>query len=328
MQYLDNEIIKKKYRNYKILMSIGLTILAIVILFTLGKYVFFKNDLGKPMNDYLLAKKIESDKKSYIKVIQEPIYIGSYSKEDKIYFLIKDENYSYVAKISNENYHKYQDATPENPIVMTGTTKEISETLMMAIINAINKDASEEEYVDAEWFVNYLGLMYLDEGEEPKSMDTSLLILILVAILALVMFFTGWISKLRYEKNSLDLTDKEMKIINQELKEKTTKKYLKLQVYITKHYFVNMNQVFFAIPLENILWIYPFDVSNAGEIVSKALKIFTRDGKEYTGAKSDIEEKEFEKFYKDLQKDNSSWMIGYTKENRRKYETHIKDTKN
>ncbi|MBR1749190.1 MAG: hypothetical protein IJ743_05310, partial [Bacilli bacterium] len=317
MQYLDNEIIKKKYRNYKILMSIGLTILAIVILFTLGKYVFFKNDLGKPMNDYLLAKKIESDKKSYIKVIQEPIYIGSYSKEDKIYFLIKDENYSYVAKISNENYHKYQDATPENPIVMTGTTKEISETLMMAIINAINKDASEEEYVDAEWFVNYLGLMYLDEGEEPKSMDASLLILILVAILALVMFFTGWISKLRYEKNSLDLTDKEMKIINQELKEKTTKKYLKLQVYITKHYFVNMNQVFFAIPLENILWIYPFDVSNAGEIVSKALKIFTRDGKEYTGAKSDIEEKEFEKFYKDLQKDNSSWMIGYTKENRR-----------
>ena len=328
MQYLDNEIVKKKYRNYKILMSIGLTILAIVILITLGKYVFFKNDLGKPMNDYLLAKKIESDKKSYIKVIQEPIYIGNYSKEDKIYFLIKDENYSYVAKISNENYHKYQDATPENPIVMTGTTKEISETLMMAIINAINKDASEEEYVDAEWFVNYLGLMYLDEGEEPKSMDTSLLILILVAILALVIFFTGWISKLRYEKNSLDLTDKEMKIINQELKEKTTKKYLKLQVYITKHYFVNMNQVFFAIPLENILWIYPFDVSNAGEIVSKALKIFTRDGKEYTAAKSAIEEKEFEKFYKELQKVNSSWMIGYTKENRRKYETHIKDTKN
>ena len=320
MQFLENEIIKKKYQKYRILTYTGITMLTLIILIFLGKYVFFKDDIGKPMNDYITAEKLESDKKTHVNIIQEPIYIGSYKKEEKIYFLVKDENYSYVAKISNENYRKYQNASLENPITMTGTTKEISETLMMAIINAINENASDEEKVNAEWFVDYLGLLYLDEGEEPTTKDRFAFVLVFLGIIFLGISITGWILKFRYEKNMVDLTDKEMEQINQELKQRTTKEYLSLQVYITKNYLINLSGVFTAIPLKEILWVYSCQILEAGEIEKKALKVCTADGQIYTIAKTDSEEKEMNQLIKELKKTHPNWLYGYTKENKGKYE--------
>lgn len=320
MQFLENEIVKKKYQKYRILIYTGITMLALIILIFLGKYVFFKDDLGKPMDDYIIADKPESDKKAHVKIIQEPIYIGSYKKEEKIYFVVKDENYSYVAKISNENYHKYQNASLENPIVMTGTTKEISETLMMAIINAINENTSDEEKVDAEWFVEYLGLLYLDEGEEPTTKDSFAFILVSLGVISLVISFTGWFLKFRYEKNMVNLTDEEIEHINQELKQKSTKAYLELQVYMTKNYLINFSDAFTAIPLKEILWVYSCQILEAGEIEKKALKVCTADGQVYTIAKTDLEEKEINQLLKELKKNHPNWLYGYTKENQRKYE--------
>ena len=317
MQFFENEIVQKKYRNIEFLKHVGMTLLFITIILSLGYYLFKKTDVGKPMNDYLFSDKLETEKKASIDVIQEPLYIGNYSKEDKIYFLVKDQNYSYVTKISEENYHKYQNASLENPIKMSGTTKEISEPLMMAIINALNKDAKEEDYVNASWFVNYLGLLYLDEGEEPQTIPIGVIFLVFLGAFSIFLIVLSFLKKFHYEKNIAYMSLEEIKKLDKELNENALY-YPSLQVSITKHSLINLKGVFSFYPLDKIILMYPFEIKEGEQVKKRGLKIITNDFEEHKIAISDVEEEEFSKFYKELGKKNKQILKGYTKENQQK----------
>ncbi len=324
MNLFTNEIIKNKYKKFQLCKYIGLTLLMLTILIMLGSYLFSKSNAGKPMNEFIVANKLETDKKASINVVEPPIYIGNYSKEDKIYFLVKDGEYSYVTRISEKNYHKYQNATVENPIIMSGTTKKTSETLMMAIINAINKDAEEKDYVDANWFVDYLGLLYLDEGEEPPK--TGLIFsLALMGGISIFILITGLYLKFHYEHEIAYMSLEDIEKLDRELNSKDTIYYPTIQVAITKNHLISLKNVFIFIPLHSISWIYSFNLMEGEEAKRRALKIITKDLDEKDIAKSSIEEKEFDDFYKELRKHNKNMLVGYTKENVNKF---AKDTKN
>ena len=326
MQLFTNEIMQRKYRKIRNVLYVGMTMVVLCILVAVGLYLNFLNNSGQPINEYMLSEKLETGKKAYIDVISEPIYVGSYQGEDKAYFIVKDVDYSYVVYLDQSSYLKYKDASEEHPIRMTGVSKEILENVMIAIINVFNEDASKEEMVTKEWFVNYLGLLYLDEGEEPSFFSGLMIGDIVIFVFGIFILVTGFVLRFLYEKNISIMSLEEIEKVDQEINHQDSVYYSWAQLSITKHYVVSFTPVFEAIAFQDILWVYPYEIYHNGEKASSAIAVITKDFQRHNLAKdaSDAFKKEFDEIYHKLSLANAHVMVDYNKQNEKKYQELLK----
>lgn len=121
--------------------------IAIVVLFTIGVLClvisfYNKNQVTKKatfLNDLLEKDSLEENVNSYLEIKGIDFYIGKYEKENYGYYVVYDDTYNYIVRLSTSEYEKLKDQDlQKNPVKLYGKTKKVSSNVKNSVINLAN----------------------------------------------------------------------------------------------------------------------------------------------------------------------------------------------
>lgn len=238
---------------------------------------------------------------------------------NKYYFVFDKEDLMYIAYLTDVQYNRlFDNATAENPIIISGMTTSIPEDVRKLAIEMYNQEYGEKFLTD-ENFNDYLGTIYLDTLSKPNDPTTQIILSIIFSGLAIGFFTGGIIKRKNILKKVQSFSEDDWKNMESELENNDTICYPTSSVYFSKNYIYNLKNGIDIFSYEDVLWMYPFFVKHYGITTSKSILLVTKDTIKHRifeiSGFSKKEKQDYEKIMNYIYDKNKNIVIGYTKEN-------------
>ncbi len=321
MKDFSNQNVGKEYNKFKNMLYVGLACYVLAIVVICWGY-FKKPGEGESLHDLILNNPV-SNKVGYLDVVDEPYAFAYYPGETSKFYFTFDQDYIYVVKMNSNDYNKLKKATKENPIRISGTTKEVPSDIKKLGIEAYNKDVDKDKKLTLADFDNWFGAVYIDmTASTVGTQDIAIIIAVLVAIFGISFTLAGGLAVRRFKKKVEKISPEERQKIDKEMNDKEAFYYKNAHTYLTKNYIINFMSTFEAIKYQDVIWVYKYELRQNGVKTQQSVQVMTRDGKNHTIATLNGLTKKakdvFNEILETIAARSSNALIGYTKENREK----------
>jgi len=297
------------------ILSIGIGLLIILILFIFSNYE--NNNVKEPVDYYSIVEKHSQTKDTYVKIRITDIVI----LED-MYCWIKDEkDNTLIALLSKETINK---------IIEEYKTK--GEEFFYDIEGYIRHDITDWNEAKIQIYLEKNNLIspkenyrqLLEKGVFSEGGSSSSSWIFLFGMLAILFIFSGLVFGLGYWEE-IKLIKKSTKMfkcdeIIQELRKKTTKIFEPQNIYLTEEYIVSLQNYLDIIKYQDIFWIYTIK-----GIENTRLVAATANGEVIIA--SAYKEERLDRIIEIIKEKNEKILLGYTKENRKKYKEYKRKLK-
>ena len=236
-----------------------------------------------------------------------------FDENDKIFVVRLDDNtFNELSSIHEYTYNAEIDKT--NSELITGRTKlipsEIKNYALDYLISMNLNINNIDENID---------LFYLDTTiTNTFILHKVLYVFIPIFLLELVIIILWIVNYIKRKKKIKLITEEELKDYNN---------YTNCHVIVTNNYVVNYKPKLWVIKIDEIKWLYPYEVRNNKKICERNIFIMTKDNKYNIGSIikfDDEKELEYGKLYQDLINKSKDALKGYTKENKNKVKEGFK----
>ena len=289
------------------------------------------------MYEFVKEKKSEINQKVYIDAILEPhlfaIYKTDSKEEENKYYIVMDNNKKlYITYMKEEKYEKISKEINEdkkNKVVIKGITKTLPTSIKELAIEEYNR-TMDDNLLNYDNFQDYLGLVYVDTTYQVNKIDLYLLGVIIFFIIHFILFVKYLYLVIKNKRFLKNINQEVMEKISAELKQKKDSSYSKIDFYLLDDYIVDLNSKVIIINYNDIIWVYPYERRQNGLLLGKYIRIIDNKHKIYNVANTINlvdREKIIDEIIKKISLKNNNVILGYNKENKKKYEEILKSTK-
>ena len=305
---------------------VGIVFLLIASIFFGWAYTISQEDLGEPISmlDAVMNEEIEDGTYVSLSVTSLPELFAEYDESltSAKYYFLWDDHYLYVGYLDYDTYQYLNDESIslENPKVIEGKTKTLTTDVIDIAIDYYN-DAVGEEFLTFDNYSEYIGHIFIDLDTPLHDYDTQLIVGFIFGIVSVVFFILFFVLCYKLKKSICVFSDTEWNKIIKELDDDDTKFYKQTNIYLTKHYMVDLNRGITVLDYEDIVWIYQYRLKQYGITTAKSLIVCTKNRKKYKIADSEGFSRTkaiYEEIVKKIQSVQPNVMIGFTKENKNK----------
>lgn len=333
----NNMEIEKIFKPKKILLIIGLVILAVAIgLIVAGCMTNSKKHNSEEVhvyNDLIAANKDKEEMFVELEIREVPYLFAT--KEEKgskesYYFAIDEYNYWYIVRLTDKTYKKLEEqynADKENfKYVLKGYIYNDPSELKRLAISAYNENLEESaEKLTSTNFKDYLGSTYLDETKTPFDGTASTLIGVGIGVVIISsIFLIIYISQATKIKSTLKKYDVED--LKDELNNCDMNEYKKQSIYLTNKYIISTLNGLDAFEYKDILWIYNEKRKQNGVSLGVWLIVCTADRKRIQVARAQKDDILIEIMTK-IKEKNQDILVGFTGDNNKQYKELTKKNK-
>lgn len=333
----NNMEIEKIFKPKKILLIIGLAILAIAIGLIVAGCITNKNKYDKEeaqvYNDLIAANKDKEEMLVELEITEIPYLFATKeekSSKENYYFAIDEHNYWYIVRLTENTFKKIEEqynADKENfKYTLKGYIYNDPSELKRLAISAYNENLSENaEKLTTTNFREYLGNTYLDETKTPfdSTATTFIGVGIGVAIISLI-FLIIYISQATKVKSTLkkyNIEDLKDALSNCNMEE-----YKKQSIYLTNKYLISTLNGLDVFEYKDILWIYNEKRKQNGVSLGVWLMVCTADRKRIQVGRAQKDDILIEIMTK-IKEKNQDILVGFTGDNNKQYKELTKKNK-
>lgn len=316
---MDIKLFNSKLKSFKIKLIVWVVFLGVSFGLIIMGYLEEHKDIKLTYLNELILSEDNKLKNTYLDMYTEPFVFAEYEKEDSKFYIVKDNDYLYIAFMDDALYKKI--ISTENleakPYRIEGYTEEIPKDVKKLAIEAYN-EAFEEEIVNEENFDSYFGTIYINTNNFYNSSEIWYLIATIVGIVSLIGIFSVANSNKKSKRVISKFTEKELISLNKELEKEDVVIFGKEGLYITKSYLIILKNYINLIKFKDIVWYYKEDIRTNGIKTNQGLILVTKDGIKHTALMLRNTKKacaKFEEIMEKLSKKLPKALVGYTEEN-------------
>ncbi len=324
MKEFSNPIIKEEVIRYKKNIYIGLFLLGLCLICIIWG-IFVSKEAKENMVSFHDVIVNQNDKENVLSYVDTDIFPYLFATNDDSngnFYLIRDNNYMYVAYMSDYDYERLKDETlyTDNKTErVIGVSALVPTEVKKLAIETVKELWPDEEITLAD-YEYYFGNIYLDMTSD--AVDVAFWQNFLAFILGLcgtTFIIIGLINKKRFLKNINKLSLEDKKKIDAETLDKDAFYYANIHLYLTPNYIILMNNTFKVIPYSSLLWLYTYEQRVNGIKSTKSIIAISDDGKTNNIATIPALTKKymeiFEEVFTTISNKNEEMLIGYTNEN-------------
>lgn len=329
---MDNTKILKQSK--KVLIT-GLVLLAIAIgLIIAMKKVQEKANKAETIdyNTLIFTDEDSEEKRVNVKLADIPYGFAVKESDDSkenYYFLIDENNFLYIARLTDKTYNKLKDMKEKNPeefsYELEGYIYNTPSELQRLAIEAYNQDSGEEIVTNAN-FKEYFGKTYLDETKTPYE-DTIGLMTMFMIFTAVMAAICGIVYDINAFKTKKTLKKYGKEELEQELLNPSAIAYPKEKIYLTDKYIMSTVSGLIAIEYEDIYWIYIENRKQNGISVGKYLIIRDKTKKRHQLGFTHKNIETLGEIIRKVVEKNPKILVGFTQENQKAF-NQLKKEKN
>ena len=324
MKEFSNPIIKEEVIRHKKNIYIGLFLLGLCLICIIWG-VFVSKEAKENMVSFHDVIVNQNDKENVLSYVDTDIFPYLFATNDDSngnFYLIRDNDYMYVAYMSDYDYDRLKDETlyTDNKTErVIGVSALVPTEVKKLAIETVKELWPDEEITLAD-YEYYFGNIYLDMTSD--AVDVAFWQNFLAFILGLcgtTFIIIGLINKKRFLKNINKLSLEDKKKIDAETLDKDAFYYANIHLYLTPNYIILMNNTFKVIPYSSLLWLYTYEQRLNGIKSTKSIIAISDDGKTNNIATIPALTKKymeiFEEVFTTISNKNEEMLIGYTNEN-------------
>lgn len=324
MKEFSNPIIEEEVIRHKKNIYIGLFLLGLCLVCIIWG-VFVSKEAKENMVSFHDVIVNQNDKENVLSYVDTDIFPYLFATNDDSngnFYLIRDNDYMYVAYMSDYDYERLKDETlyTDNKTErVIGVSALVPTKVKKLAIETVKELWPDEEITLAD-YEYYFGNIYLDMTSD--AVDVAFWQNFLAFILGLcgtTFIIIGLINKKRFLKNINKLSLEDKKKIDAETLDKDAFYYANIHLYLTPNYIILMNNTFKVIPYSSLLWLYTYEQRVNGIKSTKSIIAISDDGKTNNIATIPALTKKymeiFEEVFTTISNKNEEMLIGYTNEN-------------
>jgi len=316
---MDIKLFNNKLKSFKIKLIVWVVFLGISFGLIIMGYLEDHKDIKLTYLNELILSEDNQLKNTYLDIYTEPYVFAEYEKEDSKFYIVKDNDYLYIAFMDDALYKKIisKENLEENPYRIEGYTEEIPKDVRKLAIEAYN-EAFEEKIVNVENFDSYFGAIYINTNDYYNSSEIWYLIATIIGIVSLIGIFNVANSNKKSKIVISKLTEKELISLNKELEKEDIVIFDKEGLYITKSYLIILKNYINIIKFKDIVWYYKEDIRTNGIKTNQGLIVVTKDGVKHNVillANIKKSRTRFEEIVTLIAKKLPKVLVGYTEEN-------------
>lgn len=349
---MNGEEILKKGKKVKkwIKIAILLVILAIIALFANIGYKTEKVKENPVSFTENYGMNVKEGNYAYMDVELLTSTVATYgSNEDSTnwknarFYIAFSENYMYLVELNEETYNQLKEIqeftytteeTAEHPgnKRIYGVAQKIPAELKPIVIEYYSQYIGNEGTINETNFDEYFGTLLLNVRANPANINTETIILLILIIILIIFISMAHVtlSNTRKTKKYLAKNEYYEHEIEKELEDATTEKFMFNQISLTNNYIVDVINGLTIVKYSDIKWLYVHKLKRYGITVSTQVILKLKDGKssfnvlEVAGEGNQETETITNKICERLSSDT---LIGYTKENIKKFKEYKKELK-
>lgn len=324
MKEFSNPIIKEEVIRHKKNIYIGLFLLGLCLICIIWG-IFVSKEAKENMVSFHDVIVNQNDKENVLSYVDTDIFPYLFATNDDSngnFYLIRDNDYMYVAYMSNYDYERLKDETlyTDNKTErVIGVSALVPTEVKKLAIETVKELWPDEEITLAD-YEYYFGNIYLDMTSD--AVDVAFWQNFLAFILGLcgtTFIIIGLINKKRFLKNINKLSLEDKKKIDAETLAKDAFYYANIHLYLTSNYIILMNGTFKIIPYSNLIWLYTVEQRINGIKSTKSIVAVTDEAKTYNIAVVPALTKKymevFDEVFTTISNKNTEMLVGYTPEN-------------
>lgn len=324
MKEFSNPIIKEEVIRHKKNIYIGLFLLGLCLICIIWG-IFVSKEAKENMVSFHDVIVNQNDKENVLSYVDTDIFPYLFATNDDSngnFYLIRDNDYMYVAYMSDYDYEHLKDETlyTDNKTErVIGVSALVPTEVKKLAIETVKELWPDEEITLAD-YEYYFGNIYLDMTSD--AVDVAFWQNFLAFIFGLcgtTFIIIGLINKKRFLKNINKLSLEDKKKIDAETLDKDAFYYANIHLYLTPNYIILMNNTFKVIPYSSLLWLYTYEQRVNGIKSTKSIIAISDDGKTNNIATIPALTKKymeiFEEVFTTISNKNEEMLIGYTNEN-------------
>lgn len=324
MKEFSNPIIKEEVIRHKKNIYIGLFLLGLCLVCIMWG-VFVSKEAKENMVSFHDVIVNQNDKENVLSYVDTDIFPYLFATNDDSngnFYLIRDNDYMYVAYMSDYDYERLKDETlyTDNKTErVIGVSALVPTEVKKLAIETVKELWPDEEITLAD-YEYYFGNIYLDMTSD--AVDVAFWQNFLAFILGLcgtTFIIIGLINKKRFLKNINKLSLEDKKKIDAETLAKDAFYYANIHLYLTSNYIILMNGTFKIIPYSNLIWLYTVEQRINGIKSTKSIVAVTDEAKTYNIAVVPALTKKymevFDEVFTTISNKNTEMLVGYTPEN-------------
>lgn len=322
---MDSNKIKKIIKpNRKRRLICLISLIVAIVFICVGAYI--DRDRSLTPKDYheLIANNLDKENE-YVKLNITSLFSFAKKGDSLYYYFVSDEdNYLYIARITEETYKKLEDLYKQDnenfSYELKGYIFKIPDDIKELAISSYNKEYNENILNSAN-LNDYVGECYLDETLTPYTTVSAIFVGVGVGLIifSLVLFIINLVntinSKVRMRK--YDINE-----IKSELAKETTLEYP--NIYLTDKYIISNLNGLLVFNYDDFVWLYNEKRRINGIYVGTYLKGITTKKKVYYLGYTKNKEEFFEEVMNKAYQKNNNLLIGFTGENQKKYKEYFK----
>lgn len=324
MKEFSNPIIKEEVIRHKKNIYIGLFLLGLCLVCIMWG-VFVSKEAKENMVSFHDVIVNQNDKENVLSYVDTDIFPYLFATNDDSngnFYLIRDNDYMYVAYMSDYDYERLKDETlyTDNKTErVIGVSALVPTEVKKLAIETVKELWPDEEITLAD-YEYYFGNIYLDMTSD--AVDVAFWQNFLAFIFGLcgtTFIIIGLINKKRFLKNINKLSLEDKKKIDAETLDKDAFYYANIHLYLTSNYIILMNGTFKIIPYSNLIWLYTIEQRINGIKSTKSIVAVTDEAKTYNIAVVPALTKKymevFDEVFTTISNKNIEMLVGYTPEN-------------
>lgn len=311
----------KQKRNYVLY-----SLLAFVIglaLCGLGFYSNYKDEKDAKSFHEILAGDQKENVAGYIDVTYAPYLFATKEGETgKLYFIF-DEEYMYVAKLSDDKVKEIKTAVNKKETYrLYGITAPLSSDMKKIGLEVYNDEVEDEKRLTSSDFDSYFGTLYLNSMGNGAKFAILLVIGALTSFTSSILCLAYGINFLRVKMSTKKMSPEEIEKIETELNAKDAFNYKNAHLVLANTFMLDYTNSIKIIPYEDIVWIYRYELRNRGIRTNISIMCYTKDKKRHQVALiNGLTKKQMEilnEIMETIVKKNNKVYVGYDKETRKK----------
>ena len=319
MNLFENENIKKGWKSKKNFLYIAFGIIIVAILSYMWglRIVEDKTRETYDLEEVITSKATSKENiKVKLKITGKPILLAEKSDPSAAYYIVYNDKYYYIAKMSKAKAATLSSAFSSNENELVGYTSEVPEEVKQFAIDDYNVAFADqlENKLTISDYDRYFGDVCIDLVKDESALAPFQYIVFYLGLIGgIVAVIVAIVMLIVYKIKMKKMNKEDAERINQEIYSGEAIFFEKGQIYLTKSYLFDVaNLQYFK--YEDIFWVYKHIQRVNGFVSYKCLMVTTNNGKQAMVALNARDN--YEKIMEELVARNSAIRLGFTPENK------------
>ncbi len=319
MNLFENENIKKGWKSKKNFLYIAFGIIIVAILSYMWglRIVEDKTRETYDLEEVITSKATSKENiKVKLKITGKPILLAEKSDPSAAYYIVYNDKYYYIAKMSKAKAATLSSAFSSNENELVGYTSEVPEEVKQFAIDDYNVAFADqlENKLTINDYDRYFGDVCIDLVKDESALAPFQYIVFYLGLIGgIVAVIVAIVMLIVYKIKMKKMNKEDAERINQEIYSGEAIFFEKGQIYLTKSYLFDVaNLQYFK--YEDIFWVYKHIQRVNGFVSYKCLMVTTNNGKQAMVALNARDN--YEKIMEELVARNSAIRLGFTPENK------------